>query len=184
MTGICPRRALPAEPRRPTIGLAMIYRFESFELDQGTFELRAAGSPCPLPGRGFDVLLLLLEHAGRVVTKREIFAAVWKGERVGESVLPVHVRTIRRALGARASAILHTVRGRGYIIGCRVERIEGPETPGASAARRAARRSVRLPTGDPLAALSQVSGVFSLALVLGDLDLAGHSLDWLVARDS
>jgi hypothetical protein len=88
------------------------------------------------------------------------------------------VRTIRRALGERAaSAILHTARGRGYVIACRVERAEGSRLGAlATPLRRAPRR------GDALAALSQVNGMFALALALGDLGLAGDSLDLLVSR--
>jgi DNA-binding winged helix-turn-helix (wHTH) protein len=163
----------------------MIYRFEAFELDESRSELRHAGRVRPLPRRSFEVMRVLLEQAGRVVTKDEIFDRVWKNEHVGESVLPVHVRIIRRALGVRESAaIVHTVRGRGYMIACRVERVEsaGPRAL-ATGARRAPRRKGRVPRADALTALAQVTGMLSLALVLGDLDVDGGSLDWLDARD-
>lgn len=159
----------------------MIYRFEAFELDEGRHELRRDGERRPLPRRSFEVLRLLLEQAGRVVTKDQIFDHVWKNEHVGESVLPVHVRIIRRALGVRESAaIVQTVRGRGYMIACPVARVEsaGPRAP---TGRRAPRRPARALRGDALTALSQVTGMLSLALVLGDLDIAG---DWLDVRDA
>ena len=163
----------------------MIYRFDAFELDEGRYELRHAGEVRRLPRRSFDVMRLLLEHAGRVVTKQEIFAEVWKGQRVGESVLPVHVRIIRQALGVRSAGVLQTVRGRGYVVGCRVECVEGdPRALGPGSLRRAPRRRGRVSRGDALTALSQVTGMLSLALALGDLDLSGDPLEWLVARDS
>jgi DNA-binding winged helix-turn-helix (wHTH) protein len=155
----------------------MVYRFDAFELDEARYELRQDGEPRPLPRKSFDILRFLLEQAGRVVTKQEIFEQVWKGERVGAAVLPVHVRTIRRALGERESAaILRTSRGRGYVIACRVERAGSSGLPGL--APRAPRR------GDALAALSRMNGMLSLALVLGDLGLAGDSLDLVVSRAS
>ena len=163
----------------------MIYRFDAFELDEGRCELRQAGELRALPRKGFDVLRVLLERAGSVVTKREIFEAVWEGEHVGEAVLPVHVRTIRRALGVRASsAILHTVRGRGYMIACRVERSAAADLPplATRSLRRAPLRKGQAMRLDALAALSQVNGMLSLALALGDLGLAGDSLELLVAR--
>jgi DNA-binding winged helix-turn-helix (wHTH) protein len=168
----------------------MIYRFEAFELDAGRYELRCGGQARRLPRKSFDVLHLMLEHAGRVVTKREIFTKLWKGEHVREAVLPVHVRTIRRVLGARASAsILHTVRGRGYRIACRVERVASPAAPALAPTTPAPRRAAPPrdgpgKRGDALAALSQMSGMLSLALVLGDLGLTGDSLEQLVARHS
>ena len=156
----------------------MIYRFDAFELDEGRYELRQDGQSRPLPRKSFDVLRLLLEQAGRVVTKQEIFERVWHGERVVASVLPVHVRTIRRALGARAAGVLHTARGTGYRIACGVERADAPGLPSLATPLQRARDS----RGDALTALSRVNGMLSLALVLGDLGLAGDSLDLLVAR--
>jgi DNA-binding winged helix-turn-helix (wHTH) protein/tetratricopeptide (TPR) repeat protein len=106
----------------------VIYCFGGFELDEELFELRAGDTACKLNRKSFDLLRYLLEHSGRVVHKEELFAKLWGKEHVGENVLPVHVRTVRKALGEGSESILRTVRGRGYLVVCAVERI-GPRGP-------------------------------------------------------
>ena len=104
----------------------MIYRFGRFQLDDELFELRFGSEVRSLPRKSFDLLRYLVSNSGRVVTKSELFAHLWEGEHVSGSVLPVNIRTIRRALGDEASEeILKTVRGRGYVIACTVERFDG-----------------------------------------------------------
>jgi len=116
----------------------LIYRFDRYELDDELFELRVDGQIFPLARKSFDLLRYLVMHADRVVTKEELFEAIWSGEHVTESVLPVNVRTIRKALGdERSERVLKTVRGRGYRVVCRVECIEqrisgGPVHPSRS----------------------------------------------------
>jgi len=112
----------------------LIYRFDRYELDDDLFELRVDSEVCSLPRKSFDLLRYLLHHSDRVVTKDELFAEIWAGEHVTESVLPVNVRTIRKLLGEeRSERILKTVRGRGYRIMCRVERLDR-SAPAATAA--------------------------------------------------
>jgi len=116
----------------------LIYRFDQYELDDELFELRAGDEICSLPRKSFDLLRYLLHHADRVVTKDELFAEIWAGEHVTESVLPVNVRTIRKVLGEeRSERILKTVRGRGYRILCRVERFERTTAASMGLAARA-----------------------------------------------
>jgi DNA-binding winged helix-turn-helix (wHTH) protein len=163
----------------------MIYRFDAFELDQERFELRRAGELQRLPRKSFDLLSYLVARSGRVVTKHELFQQLWRDSEVGESVLPVHVRTIRKTLGLVASSILHTVRGRGYMIACRVERVDAePTTPfrAGVAPGRAVRRVRGDVARDPVREIAQVSGLVALALGLGDLGLAGDSLELLERR--
>jgi DNA-binding winged helix-turn-helix (wHTH) protein len=163
----------------------MIYRFDTFELDPERFELRRAGELQRLPRKSFDLLSYLVARSGRVVTKQELFQQFWRGSHVGESVLPVHVRTIRRTLGLVTSSILHTVRGRGYMIACRVERVDSEPTTAFRAgfvSGRAARRARGDAARDPVREIAQVSGLLTLALGLGDLCLAADSLELLDPR--
>ena len=64
-----------------------------------------------LSTRAFDLLCVLLDHAGEVVSKDAIFAAVWPGVTVEENTLQVHVSALRKALGPD---IIVTAHGRGY----------------------------------------------------------------------
>ncbi len=58
----------------------------------------------------------LLAHAGQLVTKRELFEAVWPDTAVGDSVLTVAIGELRRVLGddPRAPRFIETVHRRGY----------------------------------------------------------------------
>ena len=67
--------------------------------------------PVDLSARAFDLLCVLLDHAGEVVSKDVIFSAVWPGVVVEENTLQVHISALRKALG---HSLIATVHGRGY----------------------------------------------------------------------
>src|ERR1700730_11828558 len=87
------------------------YRFGQFELQPSERRLLAAGVPTVLGPRAFDVLVALVERAGHLVTKEELFSLVWPKLIVEDANLHVQVSALRRILGTAASA---TVPGRGY----------------------------------------------------------------------
>jgi nucleoside-triphosphatase THEP1 len=85
--------------------------------------------PCREP---FGILHHLVRHGGRLVSKRELAAELWPGKHLNESVLPVHMRAIRRMLGDTPSgAIIRTIRGHGYVVICPVEKWRGPSVRAA-----------------------------------------------------
>ena len=57
-----------------------LLRFESFQFDLATGELRSAGQAVKLPPQPARVLALLARNAGRLVTRDEIRAEVWKND--------------------------------------------------------------------------------------------------------
>ena len=67
-----------------------------------------------LSARGFDLLCVLLDRAGEIVSKDAIFDAVWPGVVVEENTLQVHISALRKALGPDMIATVH---GRGYRYG-------------------------------------------------------------------
>jgi DNA-binding winged helix-turn-helix (wHTH) protein len=72
--------------------------------------------PVRLGGRAFDILVFLIERAGRVVGKEELIARVWPQTFVEEANLKIQVNALRRALGdgQRGNRYIVTVVGRGY----------------------------------------------------------------------
>lgn len=111
-------------------------KFGHFEVRPGLRQLWVNGAAANVGGRAFDLLLLLLEHRDRVLTKEEILDHVWPGLVVEENNLSVQISTLRRLLGADAIA---TVSGRGY------QFIAMPQAPTAPARPRAGNLPVRLP---------------------------------------
>ena len=85
-------------------------------VDAATRACTLAGRDVELSRREFDLLLLLAQRAGEVVTKREILEEVWNQPYGGgERTVDVHLSWLRRKLGETAAqpAYLHSVRGVG-----------------------------------------------------------------------
>jgi predicted ATPase/DNA-binding winged helix-turn-helix (wHTH) protein len=76
-------------------------------------ELRSGDKPVALGSRAFDVLLVLLEAHGDLVTKEELLARAWPGIVVEESNIQVQISALRKALGKDRNLIV-TVPLRGY----------------------------------------------------------------------
>src|SRR5438552_11824167 len=76
-------------------------------------QLLADGAPIELGTRAFDLLLVLLEAHGSLVTKDELSSRVWPGIVVSEANLKVQICALRRALGEDGDSI-RTEFGRGY----------------------------------------------------------------------
>jgi DNA-binding winged helix-turn-helix (wHTH) protein len=92
------------------------YRFGSFVLHARRRQLLMDGVLVPLGTRVMDILLLLAARHGSVVTKRELFAAIWPNRIVEENNLTVHISALRRALGdgRDGARYVQTLSGRGY----------------------------------------------------------------------
>src|SRR5580765_7034815 len=94
----------------------LIYEFDDFQLEPERRKLMRRGEIVPLPGKAFEMLLVLSSNRGRLLTKDELFQLVWPGQIVEESNLTVNMSAIRRALGERAGDphYITTISGRGY----------------------------------------------------------------------
>jgi pimeloyl-ACP methyl ester carboxylesterase/DNA-binding winged helix-turn-helix (wHTH) protein len=97
-------------------GPSDVVRFGSFELDPATRELRGADGPVHVEQQVFDVLVHLVRHRDRVVTKGELLDEVWGDRFVSESALTSRIKSARRAIGDRGDLQewIRTVHGVGY----------------------------------------------------------------------
>jgi pimeloyl-ACP methyl ester carboxylesterase len=100
--------ALP--PQSPPV------RFGAFCLDVASGRLYRSGAAVPLTPKAFAVLQHLTTHAGHLVSKRDLLDAVWPGVFVGDAVLKVSIREVRRALGddPQTPRFIETAHRRGY----------------------------------------------------------------------
>jgi predicted ATPase/DNA-binding winged helix-turn-helix (wHTH) protein len=73
-------------------------------------------TPLRLGGRALDILLVLVERAGELVSKKDLIAQAWPNSVVDDSNVKVHVAALRRALeaGSDGADYIATVSGRGY----------------------------------------------------------------------
>jgi predicted ATPase/DNA-binding winged helix-turn-helix (wHTH) protein len=94
------------------------YCFERFEVCPDSRQLLVDGQPAKLGARALDLLLTLIEHRERVVSKSELLDLVWAGLIVEEGNLTVHMAALRKLLGPAAIA---TIPGRGYKFALKIE---------------------------------------------------------------
>lgn len=95
----------------------MIYSFENYELDPVRAELRRGQTPVPVEPQVFDLLKLLVAERGRVVTRQEIYSAIWGERIVSDAALSSRIRDARKAIGDDGSAqrLIRTVQRRGLL---------------------------------------------------------------------
>lgn len=77
----------------------MRYLFEDCALDTNRRELHRDGSPVPVEPQVFDLLVHLIRHRDRVVSKDDLLAAIWQGRTVSESALFNRINAARTAVG-------------------------------------------------------------------------------------
>ena len=93
-----------------------MYAFGDYELDLQRYELRYTGKLVKLEPQVFNVLVYLIQHHDRVVSKEELLEQLWPGRVVGEATLSSRIMAVRKAIGdrGRAQRIIQTLHGRGY----------------------------------------------------------------------
>jgi two-component system response regulator QseB len=81
-------------------------------LDPASREVTQNGHPVPLSAREFAVLLALMEHPGRVLSRAQIEERLYGwGEEIESNVVEVYIHALRRKLG---TGFIGTIRGVGY----------------------------------------------------------------------
>ena len=105
-------------------------RFGRFKLLAADRRLLADGQTVVIGARAFDLLLVLVAHAGRLVSKSKLLLLVWQGVVVEENNLQVQISALRKLLGRDALA---TVPGRGYRFELKVQGVGAAQPVLASA---------------------------------------------------
>ena len=89
----------------------MHVKFGPYRLHRQERRVEGPDGLVDLSARAFDLLCMLLDRAGDVVSKDAIFEAVWPGVVVEENTLQVHVSALRKAIDP---SFIVTIHGRGY----------------------------------------------------------------------
>jgi DNA-binding winged helix-turn-helix (wHTH) protein len=107
-------RSVPPPPSRVLAGAS--FAFGPFELIPDQRLLLRAGKPVNVPSRAWEILLVLIEHAGDLVGKADLLAHVWPRIVVEEGALRVHISLLRRILGDGRDRLryIDNVTGLGY----------------------------------------------------------------------
>lgn len=104
--------------------------FGPFRLLPNSRLLEKDGTALQIGGRALEILIVLAEHPGEVVDKRELVKRVWADVNVDEGSLRFHITALRRALGDGAEGTRYVVNvpGRGYCFAASLARAASSAT--------------------------------------------------------
>jgi TolB-like protein/DNA-binding winged helix-turn-helix (wHTH) protein/Tfp pilus assembly protein PilF len=92
-----------------------VYEFAPFRLDAGRRQLLRGGVMVPLTSKALDLLVVLVEHRGEVVSKDQLMSDLWPDTVVVEANLTQQISMVRKALGANQEhRYIATHPNRGY----------------------------------------------------------------------
>ena len=123
-----------------------VYEFERFRLDPTQHLLLNDGKPVSLTPKAFELLTILLENSGRLLTKDELMRKLWPDSFVEEANLTVNISALRKALGDSQDGqqFIETVPKHGYRFSAAVTEV-GKE----SESTRRSKIAVLQPMGKP-----------------------------------
>ena len=92
------------------------YQIGDYVVDTARYRISSGRRDRPVEPKVFDLLVYLVRHRDRVLTREQLFEAIWDGREVSDATLSNHVKSARRALGdsGELQQTIQTVRGRGY----------------------------------------------------------------------
>lgn len=108
--------------RRRGVGLTTektdrVLQVGQLQLNIDRHEVTLGQTPIELTKTEFDLLAFLMENVGHVMSKEQILDAVWHFDFGGKAnVVELYISYLRRKLEPYAPAMIHTVRGVGYVI--------------------------------------------------------------------
>jgi Tol biopolymer transport system component/DNA-binding winged helix-turn-helix (wHTH) protein len=155
-----------------------VSRFGNFEVDLRSRELTRAGARVRLQDQPFQLLVVLLERPGEVITREELRQRLWPTDTFVQfdDGLNVAVRKVRRALGdsAESPRFVETVPRLGYRFLAEVRWLD-PTAPVAEEGARASAARESAATGDPQPWVARGGGV---RVAYGLIPLLAGALAW------
>jgi TolB-like protein/Flp pilus assembly protein TadD len=146
-----------------------VYEFGPFRLNLQERVLQRDGVIVPLTPKVFDILLAMLQNAGRLLTKEQMMTLVWPDTNVEESNLARNVSTLRRALGEtpRQPRYIETIPWQGYRFVATVRELQQDSDPIDSLAILAFANQSPDPTAEYLSEGITESLIDKLSLITG-----------------
>ena len=142
------------------LGYQMIYQFGDFRLNTAKRQLRRGSDIVELEPRSYKLLLFLIEHRDKAISKDELQDNVW-GTIVTDSAMTRSIMKLRQSLDDSSGSIIKTVRGFGYRFNAEVQ------SPGESPQETV--RPVSSPGRKPLKPGVLVVAVVAAVFLLGYL---------------
>src|SRR4249920_3624442 len=152
-------------------------QFDRYVLDMDRGCLLLDDSEIALRPKTFATLHYLVQNCGRLVSKDELFAAVWPGVAVTDDALVQSVGELRRALGDDGPRLIRTIPRRGYRFESDVSVVGSVGQPWAEAASVAAASLDATRSSTPGARI-RLFAALGVAVVLAGMLWAGVAIDW------
>ena len=107
----------------------MTISYRDVRVDLATQRAERAGHALPLTAKEHALLIFFLRHPGQILSRTRIYEHVWDERYDGLSnTLEVHVKELRRKLEVYGPRLIHTLRGRGYLLGDLPDAHQGDES--------------------------------------------------------
>jgi len=105
--------------RRSELSRPVVLRVADLELDTVSQRVARGGESVDLTAKEYAILEVLMRHAGAVVPRSAVTEHVWVSELdMSPNLLEVHLSRLRRKIDyGHRPPLIHTIRGRGYMIG-------------------------------------------------------------------
>ena len=85
-------------------------------VDDGARTVVRGGIPLELTRTEYDLLAMLAQHVGKVLSKTQLLTQVWGFDAYDTNLVEVHMSALRRKLEAAGPRLIQTVRGAGYVL--------------------------------------------------------------------
>ena len=85
-------------------------------IDEGARVVMRAGNKLDLTRTEYELLSILAQHLGQVMSKVQLLTHVWGFDAFDTNLVEVHMVALRRKLEAHGPRLVHTVRGMGYVL--------------------------------------------------------------------
>ncbi len=168
----------------------MVYLFADGALDPDRHELTREGDTIHVEPQVFDILVLLAQNSGDLVSRDDLIAGVWKGLIISESTISARINAARSAVGdnGKEQRIIKTVPRRGFKMIAPVEMTTSGTAPGPVQAA-STRQDVRFATsadGMKIAFARSGNGppLVRVGHWLSHLELDWHSPVWRPLLDA
>jgi len=95
---------------------SQVWTFGAFALDEACSELTQSDVPVAIEPQSLRILIFLIRHRDRVVSKDDLIEEIWQGRAISDWAISGAIKAVRIALGdtARDRSFIKTIHGRGF----------------------------------------------------------------------
>lgn len=104
--------------RRKAPQSSHVYRVADLVVDDKAKTVTRGGTPVSLSSKEFNILLYMIMHAGKVLSRETLNQHMWNYDYEGSSnIIDVYIRYLRKKIDeGHEKKLIHTIRGQGYVI--------------------------------------------------------------------